>query len=88
MTKQAKKGTYEGVIQVCLHDVSFSFDIGRCTLTRRLQELLEEEAEERAKACICEEVWSGDLCVNYLAGNGREVEMFGWWSIGTNDEGV
>lgn len=77
---------FEGEVEVCCHRVEYWYDITGVRLNDDDSERLEEEAEERAKSCIIEGYYSGDLCavVGIVPGASlgeREQEVFGWWSI-------
>lgn len=81
MAETKKRRTYSGVVTVCLHRVSFWYDIEGVRLTKTLKEVLTEEAEERAKHCINEGYHSGELNCLY-----RDEEIRGWWSIQGDEE--
>lgn len=72
----------EGEVSVCAHRVSYSYRIGKRELTDQLRELLEEHAEERAKACIIEGYVEGELNC-WVQGEEDEdgEEVRGWWQI-------
>ena len=78
--KKVKKNIFEGVVEVCCHNVRFWYDIDNPNMVDRkeeIEELLTEEAENRAKACIIDGYSSGELnCV--VDG---EIEIRGWWNI-------
>ena len=72
--------TLAGQVDVCCHQVSYWYDITGMRLVDGTATRLEAEAEDRAKDCIIEGYWSGELCC--VVGGEREVH--GWWQIVQN----
>ena len=82
ITITRKRGTgyrrvLQGQVNVCCHQVSYWYNITGVPLADRVATRLEAEAEDRAKDCIIEGYWSGELCC--LLDGKREVT--GWWKI-------
>ena len=69
--------TLAGQGDICCHRVEYWYDITGVRLADGGAIQLEAEAEERAKTCINEGNWSGELCC--LLDGEREVR--GWWKI-------
>ena len=66
-----------GEVEVCCHQGVFEYDITGVRRAMDQSARLEGEAEERARTCINEGYWSGELnCV--IDG---ELEVRGWWKI-------
>jgi len=47
----------------------------------RIVEQLENDAWERIRFCISEGYYCGDLCELFVYDDGRDVEVFGNWTI-------
>ena len=80
ITRKKRTGyrrTLSGQVYVCCHQVDYWYDITGVRLTDGTATRLETEAEDRAKTCIIESYWSGEL--NCLIDGKREVG--GWWKI-------
>ena len=78
--KQRRKKTMSeinGNINVCCHNVFYTYDIGRLKNTEELREQLAEVAEERAKECISNGYREGELNCVWKG----EQEIRGWWKI-------
>lgn len=76
--KRSRRGRQlEGVLEICAHRVIWRYwDFGSLRLTQEVIESLESQAEERAKECIIEGYYAGQLC-----GHWDDHEVFGWWEI-------
>lgn len=72
MTEEVK-----GTISVCAHRVQYSYEIESIDITDELKEVLEAEAESRAKAMIIEGYVQGELNCVWEG----ETEIGGWWKI-------
>ena len=66
-----------GTIEVCAHNVSYSYDIGNRRETPELREALKEEAESRSRELINTGCVSGELNCLWRG----EAEIRGWWQI-------
>ena len=71
--------SFEGTVEVCCHSVAFRYWDFDHELTDELVEVLTEEGEQRARACIVEGYHSGELNCLY-----DEEEIRGWWEIVTD----
>jgi hypothetical protein len=69
--------SYDGDVETCCHRVHFSYDITDIPMKHSVPYQLEEEAEDRAKACITKGIWCGEL--NCLVDD--DTEVFGTWAI-------
>ncbi len=72
-----RKEVFQGRVEVCLHQVSFWYDIDESEVTTDIADALTEEAERRAKELINQGFHSGSL--NHVIGGEREVG--GFWKI-------
>ena len=75
-----------GADDICCHRVSYWYDLcGYPTLSddeaERLREQLENDAYDRAREMIYEGCYCGDLCSLFVYDNGKDVEIFGNWTI-------
>lgn len=70
------KRDHDGTVEVCAHTVSFSYWNSPVDITRDVEEILEEEAESRAKEMINQGCRQGEL--NCLV---NDDEIRGWWRI-------
>lgn len=75
------KEQIEGEIEVLCHRVTWRYwDFEELVLDEEIRELLENEAEERAKYCITEGFHSGDLNCYYCDEvRGRVLKRGGRW---------
>ena len=77
-SKKIKDYCYEGAIRILCHNVTYWFR-SESKADNYTIELLKEEAETRAKECINNEYYSGEL--NYETDN---FSASGWWKIENN----
>lgn len=66
---------YENRCRVCAHDVKFWFK-GEELITEEIENLMNEEAYDRAKQMIIEDYTSGELNLETV-----EYSFRGWWEI-------
>jgi len=66
---------YENRCRVCAHDVRFWYK-GEEPITDEIKEIMNEEAESRAKDMIIEDYTSGELNLE-----NDEYSFRGWWEI-------
>jgi hypothetical protein len=66
---------YENRCRVCAHDVKFYFK-GEDYISEEIENLMNEEAYERAKSMIIEDYTSGELNLE-----NDEYSFQGWWEI-------
>jgi hypothetical protein len=66
----------EGTLRACQHDIKWWFNVEDLEDTPKLRKQLEEEAEQRARACLKDDYAVGELCSVI-----NEKEVRGWWNI-------
>ena len=74
-----EKNTFDGTVEVLMHEVSFTYFDIEAPITQELTELLTEEAENRAEQMIQEGYNQGEL--NCYYDGEKEYEIRGWWAI-------
>lgn len=77
----APQKSFDGIVEVCCHRVSFSYWDFDAEQTEDLEQRLEEHAEERAKECIIDGCMAGELNCLYVDDEGNDEEIRGWWEI-------
>jgi hypothetical protein len=78
----ASDDVFSGTVEVCCHTVAFRYWDFEHELTEELEGVLTEHAEERAKQCISDGFFSGQLNCFYATDDNDE-EIRGWWEIET-----
>ena len=71
----------EGSLNVYTRNVSYWWKLDQIELTGDMENVLEEDAENRAKEMISEGYFRGELCCNYVFPDGSDCCFWGWWEI-------
>lgn len=83
-TAEKTAHSFETTVEVCCHRVAVRYWDFDHELTDELIEVLTAEGEERAKKCIGEGWYSGELNCCYVDDKDGEEEIRGWWEIKTD----